>query len=96
MKDGITTPGGKLPSERELGELLGIKRMTLNAKEKLDRWLKDGITTPGGKLPSERELGELLGIKRMTLRLAVLNLEAESKIFRKDRNEPRGRIQNLP
>ncbi len=56
-----------------------------NAKEKLDRWLKDGITTPGGKLPSERELGELLGIKRMTLRQALLNLEAESKIFRKDR-----------
>ncbi len=56
-----------------------------NAKEKLDRWLKDGITTPGGKLPSERELGELLGIKRMTLRRALLNLEAESKIFRKDR-----------
>ncbi|WP_212771639.1 sporulation protein YqfD, partial [Acinetobacter sp. VT 511] len=53
--------------------------------EKLDRWLKDGITTPGGKLPSERELGELLGIKRMTLRQALLNLEAESKIFRKDR-----------
>ena len=53
-----------------------------NAKEKLDRWLKDGITTPGGKLPSEREL---LGIKRMTLRQALLNLEAESKIFRKDR-----------
>ena len=56
-----------------------------NAKEKVDRWLKDGITTPGGKLPSERELGELLGIKRMTLRQALLNLEAESKIFRKDR-----------
>ncbi|MBJ3593658.1 GntR family transcriptional regulator [Citrobacter sp. Marseille-Q6884] len=56
-----------------------------NAKEKLDRWLKDGITTPGGKLPSERELGELLGIKRMTLRQALLNLESESKIFRKDR-----------
>lgn len=56
-----------------------------NAKEKLDRWLKEGITTSGGKLPSERELGELLGIKRMTLRQALLNLEAESKIFRKDR-----------
>ena len=24
LKDGITTPGGKLPSERELGELLGL------------------------------------------------------------------------
>lgn len=38
-------------------------------------------TTPGGKLPSERA-GELPGIKRMTLRQALLNLEAESKIFR--------------
>lgn len=56
-----------------------------NAKEKLDRWLREGITTPGGKLPSERELGELLGIKRMTLRQALLFLESESKIFRKDR-----------
>lgn len=33
----------------------------------------------------QKELGELLGIKRMTLRQALLNLEAESKIFRKDR-----------
>jgi DNA-binding GntR family transcriptional regulator len=56
-----------------------------NAKEKLDHWLKQGITPVGGKLPSERELGELLGIKRMTLRQALLNLEAESRIFRKDR-----------
>lgn len=56
-----------------------------NAKEKLDRWLKEGIIRPGAKLPSERELGELLGIKRMTLRQALLNLESESKIFRKDR-----------
>ncbi len=32
LKDGITTPGGKLPSERELGELLGIKRMTLRRR----------------------------------------------------------------
>lgn len=56
-----------------------------NAKDKIDRWLKEGIVTPGSKLPSERELGELLGIKRMTLRQALLNLESESKIFRKDR-----------
>lgn len=56
-----------------------------NAKEKLDHWLKEGITAAGGKLPSERELGELLGVKRMTLRQALLNLEAESRIFRKDR-----------
>lgn len=65
--------------------MTGNQSTVENAKEKLDRWLKDGITTPGGKLPSERELGELLGIKRMTLRQALLNLEAESKIFRKDR-----------
>lgn len=56
-----------------------------NAKEKLDLWLKQGLTVSGGKLPSERELGELLGIKRMTLRQALLSLEAESRIFRKDR-----------
>ena len=56
-----------------------------NAKEKLDHWLREGLTAPGGKLPSERELGELLGIKRMTLRQALLSLEAESRIFRKDR-----------
>ncbi|HHL0229494.1 TPA: GntR family transcriptional regulator, partial [Klebsiella quasipneumoniae subsp. similipneumoniae] len=56
-----------------------------NAKEKLDLWLKQGLTAAGGKLPSERELGELLGIKRMTLRQALLSLEAESRIFRKDR-----------
>ena len=62
--------------------MAGNQSTVENAKEKLDRWLKDGITTPGGKLPSERELGELLGIKRMTLRQALLNLEAESKIFR--------------
>ena len=29
VKAGLTVSGGKLPSERELGELLGIKRMTL-------------------------------------------------------------------
>ena len=29
IKQGLTVAGGKLPSERELGELLGIKRMTL-------------------------------------------------------------------
>ncbi len=55
-----------------------------NAKETgsvVERWHHHA----GGKLPSERELGELLGIKRMTLRQALLNLEAESKIFRKDR-----------
>lgn len=56
-----------------------------NAKEKLDLWLKQGLTAAGGKLPSERELGELLGIKRMTLRQALLSLEAESRIFRKNR-----------
>lgn len=55
------------------------------AKEKLDQWLCNGTVAPGAKLPSERELGDLLGVKRMTLRQALLNLESESKIFRKDR-----------
>ncbi|SUB82828.1 HTH-type transcriptional repressor yvoA [Pragia fontium] len=55
------------------------------AKEKLDRWLQNGTIIAGAKLPSERELEELLGVKRMTLRQALLNLESESKIFRKDR-----------
>ncbi len=40
LKDGITTPGGKLPSERELGELLGIKRMTL----------RQGVVEPRGRI----------------------------------------------
>ena len=31
LKDGITTPGGKLPSERELGELLGRRGIALRA-----------------------------------------------------------------
>ncbi|MFP1482504.1 GntR family transcriptional regulator [Escherichia coli] len=56
-----------------------------NAKEKLDRWLKRRHHHAGWKTPFRRELGELLGIKRMTLRQALLNLEAESKIFHKDR-----------
>jgi DNA-binding GntR family transcriptional regulator len=34
----------------------------------------------------QKRLGELLGIKRMTLRQALLSLEAESRIFRKDRD----------
>lgn len=63
------------------------------AKQKLNDWLKMGVITPGSKLPSERELEELLGIKRMTLRQALLYLEGESKIFRKDR---RGWFVALP
>ena len=63
------------------------------AKHRLNEWLKQGIVSPGSKLPSERELEELLGIKRMTLRQALLYLEGESKIFRKDR---RGWFVALP
>lgn len=63
------------------------------AKEKLNEWLSKGVVQPGSKLPSERELEELLGIKRMTLRQALLFLEGEAKIFRKDR---RGWFVALP
>ncbi|AWH89872.1 GntR family transcriptional regulator [Limnobaculum parvum] len=63
------------------------------AKHKLNDWLNTGNVSPGSKLPSERELEELLGIKRMTLRQALLYLEGESKIFRKDR---RGWFVALP
>ncbi|AIJ07030.1 putative transcriptional regulator yihL [Edwardsiella anguillarum ET080813] len=63
------------------------------AKEQLNQWIDNGMIGAGGKLPSERELSELLGIKRMTLRQALLNLEGESKIFRKDR---RGWFVALP
>ena len=63
------------------------------AKEMLNDWLSKGVVQPGGKLPSERELEELLGIKRMTLRQALLFLEGEEKIFRKDR---RGWFVALP
>lgn len=54
-------------------------------KEKLNQWLQNGTFSAGDKLPSERELESLLDAKRMTLRQALLGLEAESKIFRKDR-----------
>lgn len=63
------------------------------AKHRLNEWLNQGVVAPGSKLPSERELEELLGIKRMTLRQALLFLEGESKIFRKDR---RGWFVALP
>ena len=64
-----------------------------SAKQKLNDWLDKGIIVSGNKLPSERELEELLGVKRMTLRQALLHLEGESKIFRKDR---RGWFVALP
>ncbi|CAI1035152.1 MULTISPECIES: GntR family transcriptional regulator [Serratia] len=63
------------------------------AKQRLNDWLSQGAIAPGDKLPSERELGELLNIKRMTLRQALLFLESESRIFRKDR---RGWFAALP
>ena len=63
------------------------------AKARLNDWLSQGAIAPGDKLPSERELGELLNIKRMTLRQALLFLESESRIFRKDR---RGWFAALP
>jgi DNA-binding GntR family transcriptional regulator len=55
------------------------------ARKKLNDLLEHKHFPAGTKLPSERELEELLNIKRMTLRQALLYLEAESRIFRKDR-----------
>ncbi|TCM67052.1 GntR family transcriptional regulator [Acinetobacter calcoaceticus] len=63
------------------------------AKEKLVQLLDSGQFAIGSKLPSERELEELITVKRMTLRQALLHLEAESRIFRKDR---RGWFVALP
>ncbi len=63
------------------------------AKEKLNQLLDSGQFAIGSKLPSERELEELTQVKRMTLRQALLFLEAEERIFRKDR---RGWFVSLP
>lgn len=55
------------------------------AKAALNKWIEINHFPPGLKLPSERELCDVLNVKRMTLRQALLNLESESIIFRKDR-----------
>ncbi|RUT66717.1 GntR family transcriptional regulator [Morganella morganii] len=56
------------------------------AREKLDALLTSGIITPGDKLPAERPLTEQLGVNRMSLRQALLSLENDGKIFRKNRS----------
>ncbi|WP_033137110.1 GntR family transcriptional regulator [Aeromonas finlandensis] len=55
------------------------------AKVALDKWIAENRLPPGCKLPSERELCDVLKVKRMTLRQALLSLESDSCIFRKDR-----------
>ncbi|MNQ84560.1 putative transcriptional regulator of 2-aminoethylphosphonate degradation [compost metagenome] len=55
------------------------------AKVALDKWIADHRLAAGSKLPSERALCEALNVKRMTLRQALLSLESDSVIFRKDR-----------
>lgn len=55
------------------------------ANEALSQWIEKSNFSPGEKLPSERDLCHQLNVKRMTLRQALLNLESESRIFRKDR-----------
>lgn len=55
------------------------------AKIALNKWIEDHRLVPGSKLPSERALCEELNVKRMTLRQALLSLESDSIIFRKDR-----------
>lgn len=56
------------------------------AREKLDAMLTAGVITPGDKLPAERPLTEQLGVNRMSLRQALLSLESDGKIFRKNRS----------
>ncbi|MGF1688229.1 GntR family transcriptional regulator [Photobacterium japonica] len=55
-------------------------------RRSFDAWLADSDLPAGAKLPSERELCELLATKRMTLRQVLIELEVESRIFRKNRS----------
>ncbi|SPW25481.1 HTH-type transcriptional repressor phnF [Edwardsiella tarda] len=55
------------------------------AKAQISRWIDEGRFGAGERLPAERELSEQLNVKRMTLRQALLALENDAKIFRKDR-----------
>lgn len=56
------------------------------ARDKLDALLNEGVIAPGDKLPAERPLTEQLGVNRMSLRQALLTLESDGKIFRKNRS----------
>lgn len=55
-------------------------------RDSFDAWLVQSNLAAGAKLPSERELCELLDTKRMTLRQVLIELEVESRIFRKNRS----------
>ncbi|MFV0449786.1 MAG: GntR family transcriptional regulator [Vibrio sp.] len=55
-------------------------------RNNFDKWLTETKLPAGSKLPSERELCEKLNTKRMTLRQVLIELEVESKIFRKNRS----------
>ncbi|GHA45922.1 transcriptional regulator [Photobacterium aphoticum] len=55
-------------------------------RERFEQWLSESNLPAGAKLPSERELCELLDTKRMTLRQVLIELEVESRIFRKNRS----------
>ncbi|PSW05028.1 GntR family transcriptional regulator [Photobacterium lipolyticum] len=55
-------------------------------RERFEAWLLKANLPTGAKLPSERELCELLDTKRMTLRQVLIELEVESRIFRKNRS----------
>lgn len=56
------------------------------AKAQISRWIDEGYFGAGERLPAERALSERLNIKRMTLRQALLALENEARLFRKDRS----------
>lgn len=56
------------------------------ARERFEAWLLNADLPAGEKLPSERELCELLDTKRMTLRQVLIDLEVDSRIFRKNRS----------
>lgn len=55
-------------------------------RERFESWLNERNLPAGAKLPSERELCELLDAKRMTLRQVLIELEVDSRIFRKNRS----------
>lgn len=55
-------------------------------RERFEDWLFKTNLPVGEKLPSERELCDLLETKRMTLRQVLIEMEVESRIFRKNRS----------
>lgn len=55
-------------------------------RERFETWLLEADLAAGEKLPSERELCLLLDTKRMTLRQVLIEMEVDSRIFRKNRS----------